>query len=217
MKLLKPIVALMLLSVIVFSCKKDKKEEVTTDEVVVEEVVVEDDSSSEAATEEAPVETEISVVYPKDAELARETANAIKSLVKDNPSLKEYFNSAHGFVVFHKIDKGGLVIGGAAGKGLTFEDKTVVGKSHMSQATIGAQAGGQTYMEVIFFENKITLDKFKEGKLKFSGQASAIALEQGTSVDLKYQDGVSIFTKGIGGLMAEAAVGGQKFKYEDGI
>ncbi len=87
----------------------------------------------------------------------------------------------------------------------------------MTQATIGAQAGGQQYMEVIYFENKEALDNFTGGKLKFSGQASAIALEAGTAVDMKYQDGVAIFTKGKGGLMAEASVGGQKFKYHPGI
>ncbi len=89
--------------------------------------------------------------------------------------------------------------------------------SKMTQATIGAQAGGQQYMEVIYFKDKRALDNFTGGKLKFSGQASAIALEAGTTVDMKYQDGVAIFTKGKGGLMAEASVGGQKFKYHPGI
>jgi len=232
MKLFKTFIAIMLLSVIVFSCKNDKKEEeVTSEEVVIEEVATEESSTEvvgeENATEKAvdekavedavSEETEISVVYPKDAELAEETAKAIKRFMKDNPDLKQYFNSAYGFVVFPIITKGGLGIGGAAGKGLVFENKVVIGMSKMSQATIGAQAGGQQYMEVIFFENKGTLDNFTAGKLKFSGQASAIALESGTSVDMKYKDGVSIFTKGKGGLMAEASVGGQKFKYHPGI
>ena len=87
----------------------------------------------------------------------------------------------------------------------------------MTQATIGAQAGGQQYMEAIFFENKKALDNFTGGKVKWSGQVSAIALEKGTSLDMKYNDGVAIFTKAKGGLMAEASVGGQTFKYHPGI
>ena len=51
----------------------------------------------------------------------------------------------------------------------------------MSQATIGAQLGGQSFSEVIFFETKAALDRFKENAKK--------------------------------GLMAEASVGGQKFKF----
>jgi hypothetical protein len=72
-------------------------------------------------------------------------------------------------------------------------------------------------MEAIFFKDKAAYDKFIGSKLKFSGQASVIALEKGTAVDMKYQDGVAIFTKGKGGLMAEASAGGQKFKYHPGI
>ncbi len=228
MKIFKTIIAVMLLSVIVFSCKNDKKEEAESVEVVevdAEEdpgAVVEEEASEEAVDEEAVEEmvaekTEISVIYPKDKELEKETAKAIKRFVADNPDLKKYFDEAYGFVVLPIITKGGLGIGGAAGKGLVFENKVVIGMSKMTQATIGAQVGGQQYMEVIYFKDKRALDNFTGGKLKFSGQASAIALEAGTTVDMKYQDGVAIFTKGKGGLMAEASVGGQKFKYHPGI
>jgi len=223
MKLFKTIIAVMLLGVIVFSCKNDKKEETEAVEVVEvdgEEVpeAAEEEAAIEEASEEAVAEeTEISVVYPKDADLAKETAKAIKRFVADNPDLKKYFNDAYGFAVFPIITKGGLGIGGAAGKGLVFDSKVVTGMSKMSQATIGAQAGGQQYMEAIFFENKKALDNFTGGKVKWSGQVSAIALEKGTSIDMKYNDGVAIFTKGKGGLMAEASVGGQSFKYHPGI
>ena len=211
----------MLLSVIAFSCKKEKKaEDMTTDEVVVEEVAVEEateEAVEESVEETAAAEKEISVVYPKDAELAKETSRTIKRFVADHPDLKKYFNNAYGFAVFPVITKGGLGIGGAAGKGLVFENKVVTGMSKMTQATIGAQAGGQQYMEAIFFKDKKALENFTGGKVKWSGQVSAIALEAGTSIDMKYNDGVAIYTKGKGGLMAEASVGGQKFKYHPGI
>ena len=235
MKLFKTIIAVMLLSVIVFSCKKEKKEEVPVEVVEVDEpaseAILEEDALVEDATEKAAEEavddaaieeavseeTEISVIYPKDKDLEVATAKAIQSFLKDNPSLEKYFDKAYGFAVLPVITKGGLGIGGAAGKGLVFENKVVKGMTKMTQATIGAQAGGQKYMEVIYFENKVALDNFTGGKTKFSGQASAIALKAGTSVDMKYKDGVAIFTKGKGGLMAEASVGGQKFKYHPGL
>lgn len=231
MKLFKIIIAVFLLTVITVSCKNDKKEEAAPDETVTEEVVVEEKvvtpeaeevveeetAASEGAETAASEGAEISIVYPKDAELVDETGKALKRLVEDNPEMKGHFNSAYGFVIFPVITKGGLVVGGAGGKGLTFENKSVIGMAKLAQATIGAQVGGQQYMEVIFFEDKAALDRFKAGKLKFSGQVSAVALEKGTSVDLDYQDGVSVFTKAKGGLMAEASLGGQKFTYEDGV
>jgi len=233
MNIIKSIAAIVLVSMIAFSCKSEKKDsDAVIEEVVVEEVSETPAESAEAegATEEVaeaegtieevaePAEVKkITVVYPKDTELANEVEKAIKSLVKDNPEIEKHFYSAYGFAVYPVITKAGLGLGGAGGKGLVFEDKSVVGSSKMAQATFGLQAGGQQYQEVIFFEHKEALGKFKAGKVKFSGQASAVAIKSGVSVDLKYQDGVAIFTKVKGGVMAEASAGGQKFTYKDGI
>jgi len=89
-----------------------------------------------------------------------------------------------------------------------------VGKAKMKQLTVGLQLGGQAYREVIFFENKAALDRFKEGKFELSAQASAVAATKGASANVKYADGVMIFTQEKGGLMYEASVGGQKFSYD---
>jgi lipid-binding SYLF domain-containing protein len=171
----------------------------------------------EAAEEATSEEKKLVVYYPRDSKLANETEKAIKRLYESNPTIQQHFYDAHGFVVYPVITKGGLGIGGAGGKGLVFEDYKVIGGASLAQATLGLQAGGQQYMEVIFFEDKAALDRFKEGKIKFSGQASAVALKDGASVDVDYQDGVAVFTKAKGGLMAEASLGGQKFKYKDGV
>lgn len=171
----------------------------------------------EAVEEATSEEKKLVVHYPRDSKLANETEKAIKRLYQSNPTIQKHFYDAHGFAVYPVITKGGLGIGGAGGKGLVFENYKVIGGASLAQATLGLQAGGQQYMEVIFFEDKAALDRFKEGKIKFSGQASAVALKDGASVDVNYQDGVAVFTKAKGGLMAEASLGGQKFKYKDGV
>jgi len=84
----------------------------------------------------------------------------------------------------------------------------------MSQLTIGFQAGGQKYAEVIFFENAKAYDRFVDNKFEFAAQASAVALKTGVSIDAEYKDGMLVYTDAIGGLMYEASVGGQKFKTE---
>ena len=98
-------------------------------------------------------------------------------------------------------------------EGQLFEKKAIVGKAQMTQVTIGFQFGGQAYREVIFFEDKATLDKFKDNKIEFSAQVSAVAAKSGASANAKYASGIVIFTQQKGGLMYEASVGGQKFKY----
>jgi len=177
------------------------------------------DAAGEAVEEVAAAVTEkkITVVFPKDTKLQNEVKASLTEFAKSNPKVEAHLHTAYAFAFFPKITKGGLGIGGAGGKGLVFDNKTVIGESKLAQATFGLQAGGQQYMEIILFEDQPALDRFTAGKVKFSGQASAVALKDGASADIDYQDGVAIFTKTIGGLMAEASVGGQSFKYKPGI
>jgi lipid-binding SYLF domain-containing protein len=81
----------------------------------------------------------------------------------------------------------------------------------MTQVTVGAQLGGQTYSEVIFFENEKTFRDFQRGEFALAAGVSAVALSAGNARNAKYQSGVAIFTATKGGLMFEASVGGQKF------
>jgi len=159
----------------------------------------------------------IKVNYPKDIKLQNQVNNSMLMMAKENPSVGKMFDSAYGYVVFPKITKGGLVIGGAGGKGLVFENNKVIGSATLMQATIGAQAGGQQYAEYIFFENKEAMKKFKNNKFKFAGEASAVAIDNTVSENIDYQDGVAVYTHANKGLMAEAALGTQKFKYKAGI
>lgn len=235
---MKTILTLLVISALAFSCKSDKEkvvDEVTdtveaaaeeTEEAMEEAAEEAEEAAEEVAEEaeeaadevsEAVAEKKITVVFPKDTKLQNEVKEALTEFAKSNPQVESHLHKAYGFAFYPKITKGGLGIGGAGGKGLVFDNKTVIGESKLAQATFGLQAGGQQYMEIILFEDQPALDRFIAGKIKFSGQASAVALKDGASADVNYQDGVAIFTKTIGGLMAEASVGGQKFTYTPGI
>ena len=64
------------------------------------------------------------------------------------------------------------------------------------------------------FRDKSAFDHFTRGNFEFGAQVSAVALTMGASVDASYDGGVAVFTLAEGGLMAEASIGGQKFKYK---
>ncbi|MDB6067842.1 MAG: hypothetical protein JWR26_4050 [Pedosphaera sp.] len=142
---------------------------------------------------------------------AQQTINQFKA--KD-PTLASWFDSSAGYAVFPNVAKGGLVVGGARGKGLVYERGKVIGQVTMTQASIGAQVGGQSYSEVIFFETPAALQEFKDSKLEMSADINAVAAAQGVAKTAKYQQGVAVFTLPKSGLMAQASVGGQKFKFE---
>ena len=147
-------------------------------------------------------------------DVSAKSAEAIKEFKKTNDKISKYFSSAYGYAVFPSIGKGGLGVGGAAGNGTLYVGGAIVGDSKMSQVTIGFQAGGQAYSEVIFFKNKEAFDRFTGDKFEFAAQATAVAVTAGASFDVDYRDGILIFTHAKGGLMYEASVGGQKFKSE---
>ena len=144
----------------------------------------------------------------------KEAQATVVNFKKADPGMSRFFDSAVGYAVFPTVTKGAVGVGGASGSGIVFEKGTAVGKASLTQATIGAQIGGKTYSEVIFFETMSALTDFKKGTLALAAQASAVAASAGASKDAKYQEGVAVFTHEKGGLMAEASVGGQKFRFE---
>ena len=142
-----------------------------------------------------------------------DSKTAKSAFIKTDESMQHLFDNAYGYAIFPSIGKGAVVVGGAEGNGAIFEQGKAIGTAKMVQVTVGAQVGGQSYREVIFFENKQALDRFKDNKIEFSGQVSAVAAKAGASATAKYRDGVSVFADATGGLMAEASIGGQKFTY----
>ncbi len=141
-----------------------------------------------------------------------------------------YFKGCFGVAIFPTIGKGGLGIGGAHGTGWVFCEGQLTGEVKMSQLTIGLQAGGQAFSQVIFLENQAAYDNFTSGNFEFGAQASAVALTAGANASAStgggssagagssqakedYTGGMAVFTVAKGGLMYEASLGGQKFMF----
>lgn len=141
-------------------------------------------------------------------------AEVIANFKNNYPNLKAYFEKAYGYAVFPTVTKGAIGIGAAHGNGEVYEKEILIGTTSLTQVTIGAQFGGQSYSEIIFFKDKETLDDFKAGNYKLGAQASAVAATAGVSKDADYNEGVAVFTLSKNGLMYEASIGGQKFSFK---
>ena len=156
----------------------------------------------------------LAILIPAGA-LAQSADSSVMTKFKEkDPGMAKVFADAYGYVIFPTVGKGAIGIGGARGKGDVFERGKRIGRSTLTQVTVGFQLGGQAYSEVIFFKDKTALDDFKRGNFEFDAQVSAIALTARASRDLAYNRGVAIVTMAKGGLMYEASVGGQKFSYK---
>lgn len=111
----------------------------------------------------------------------------------------------------------------------------VTGTVKLFKATIRFQLGGQAFSEVIFFEDKRAYDEFTSGSFEFDAAASAVAItagakasagtdgatagasagsENAVQAEIDYYKGMAVFVHTKGGLMYEAAIGGQKFSFK---
>lgn len=151
---------------------------------------------------------------PAANELQLQSEQTVADFKNADPEIKSFFDNSAGYAVFPDVGKGGFIVGGARGKGLLYEKGTVTGQATMTQASIGAQAGGQSFAQIIFFETPGAVSDFKSGKFEMGADVSAVAVSQGAAQSAKYKQGVAVFTKPKKGLMVQASVGGQKFKFE---
>ncbi len=132
---------------------------------------------------------------------------------RQEPELDPLLAKAYAYAIFPTVSKGGLIAGGVYGRGVVYQQGVMTGYADLSQATLGGQIGAQTYSELVVLEDEPAMNRFKTGKLSFETNLSAIALQKGTAQHAKYRDGVIVFIRSQGGLMAEATIGGQQFTY----
>lgn len=157
-----------------------------------------------------------------------------ESLFKNAGASAKYFGHAYGYAVFPTIGKGGIGVGAAHGSGRVYAQGKWVGNTSMNQLTVGLQLGGQAFSQIIFFQDERSLKEFTSGNFEFGAQASAVAITAGASASAgttggsagasggkkdaktagEYHKGMAVFTIAKGGLMYEAAIGGQKFSYK---
>ncbi|MEJ0079678.1 MAG: hypothetical protein WDM78_01635 [Puia sp.] len=98
----------------------------------------------------------------KDKQLVEDSKSGIKDFIHTDSLMKKRFKNDYGYVVFPNVGKGAVALVALRAVGIVYEKGVIVGKAQMTQVTIGLQFGGQAYREVIFFEDKATLDRFKE-------------------------------------------------------
>ena len=146
--------------------------------------------------------------------LVGEADAAVTSMVARDPSLRDFIDRAPGYVIFPDVGKAGAIVGGAYGRGIVYERGRPIGFAELNQGSIGAQLGAQSYSELVVFENEAALNSLKAGKFEFGAEASAVALKAGAAREARFNNGIAVFQHTRGGLMAAAAVNGQKLNYQ---
>jgi len=176
----------------------------------------------------------LSILISGTAVSADSIANTIE-IFKKSPAVQPFFETAYGYAVFPVVGKGGFIVGGAYGTGKVYAMGTVTGTAKLIKATVGLQAGGQAFAQMIFFEDRRAYEEFTGGNFEFDAGFSAIVITAGFQMkagtegatagasagpatgiqaETQYHKGMAVFIHAKGGLMYEAAIGGQKFSFE---
>ena len=150
----------------------------------------------------------------KSTTIEESAAAALKRLEEKDRGLKQMVKKAYAYAVFPSVGKASLVVGGSYGRGAVFEKGKFIGHATISQFTIGVQIGGDTFTELLVFENKEALDRLKKGKMAFAANASAVLVKAGAAGTKDFTIGVAAYAYSRGGMLLEAVIGGQKFKFK---
>jgi lipid-binding SYLF domain-containing protein len=145
--------------------------------------------------------------------LVRQATAALEEWNRDVPGVEGFARQSYGYAVFPEIAKGGLGIGAAYGRGVVYERGEHIGYADLSQASLGPQAGGLAYQILVVFDNQAALERFKRGRLDFSADTSMVVLKTGYVELVRFIAGLTVFARPSGGVMGEAAIGGQRFTF----
>src|SRR6202043_2151584 len=137
-----------------------------------------------------------------------------------------FFHNCYGYAIFPTVGEGAIGVGGAFGKGRVYVRGRYVGDVSMGELTVGFQAGGKGFSEIIFFQDKRALGEFEASGFEFGADASVVAITAGAGATAatngasagasasmnnavtrgEYHKGMAVFTMAKGGLMYQASI-----------
>jgi lipid-binding SYLF domain-containing protein len=148
------------------------------------------------------------------ADLVRDAEAKLKLFESTNKGLHGlYQKDSAAVAVFPKVTEGGLIIGYGAGQGVLFENGKVTGYCALDEGSGGALIGVKQGTQFVYLEDARAVQTFKSGGLELTAQVEAIAANAKASEQAEYVNGIAVIVVDSKGLMAEASVSGQKFRF----
>lgn len=150
------------------------------------------------------------------AEIDVEVNKTIEVFKTDVNGADVFLNQAAGILVFPRVIKIGIGIGGETGEGALRIGGKTVDYYRTSAGSIGFQLGAQAKAILIAFMTKEALDKFRNSsgwKVGVDGSVALIDIGAGKSIDTgNIKDPVVGFVFNSRGLMYNLTLEGSKFK-----
>lgn len=150
------------------------------------------------------------------AELNADGKAALSRLYAQSTKATRFGKSAYAILVFPKIVKAGLVIGGQGGEGVLFMRGKPVGYYKITAVSYGLQAGGQSFSYALFLMNDKALAYLnKSDGWAIGSGPSVVVIDKGKAMSTTtttLTEDVYAFPFGQKGLMAGIGLEGSKIK-----
>jgi lipid-binding SYLF domain-containing protein len=146
--------------------------------------------------------------------LASASQSALKTLYGTAELAKLLGPKAQAILVFPKVTKAGLGIGGQYGEGSLLKNGSAVAYYKTTGASFGLQAGGQQYGYAMFFMNAKALEDFVNASgFEVGVGPSVVVVDEGmakTTTTTTLKGDIYAFVFGQKGLMAGLGIQGNK-------
>ena len=147
-------------------------------------------------------------------DLDRDSAQALQTLYKKNPTAETIAKKAHAILVFPKVIKAGLVFGGSYGEGVLLHGAKVTEYYNTVSASWGWQVGAESYAYVVFLmSDKAEAYLAKSNGWEFGVGPTVVAVNEGIAKNLStstLKDDAYAFITDQEGLMASLSLEGTK-------
>jgi lipid-binding SYLF domain-containing protein len=148
------------------------------------------------------------------SEINRNVTQALTTLYQTTPGSRALAEKARGVLVFPNIVKAGFIVAGQYGDGALRERHRTVGYYRSFSASVGYQAGAQSFGYVLFFMDNASLRYLEQSRgWELGTGPSLVVLDKGFGKSLStttMQSGVYAFIFNQKGLMGGMGIQGSK-------
>ena len=148
------------------------------------------------------------------AALERDARAALQNLTSKVPAAKSLSGTATAILVFPKVTKAGLGVGGQYGDGVLFKGGKAAGYYNTSGASVGLQAGAQRFAYAMFMMNDKAVSALSANEgFEVGVGPSVVLMDEGkakTMTTTTAKDDIYAFIFGQKGLMAGLGIQGNK-------
>ena len=142
-----------------------------------------------------------------------ESRAALDRIEAQDTGVRDILNHAYAYVIFPDVGEAAVGIGGAHGRGYAYQGGQLVGTATLNEGSVGVQAGGATYAELIIFQSDEPFNKLRNNVFSFAADANAVIVKSGAATQTQFNHGVEVFVLPKGGFEAGVAIKGQKFEF----